>query len=675
MPNLLLAVIVLLITSSKPSIAEDTATIAKHASAATVGVYARKGPDKFYGTGVIISPNGGILTSTTVVPTGSEEVEVYFSDHTKKNASIISIEEDTEAVFLKVEGENYPALPVADKLPVIGEPAYTLGNSGNMIKLGDGASFSAGIISGIYELKSADNQSGYHGLAIETDAAVNPGTDGGPLVNNRGQLMGIISRGFSALRWQGIAVPIEKILQSSNRQTRELITVSTKPLFTNPVPDYTQAIEKYQKALVGIEVKRRFEPEIISRPEWTEYRNEIKDWDTLPEKEQKRIMADFFAAESLLAANQMLRRPAGLVTGVLVSETGYILTSSFNVQSGDLVYLAKGQLSPTLPKYSGSVRRLYSMRSDEYEKTTNRVVSIEVILPDGRKVPAEIAGFDTALNIALLKVDVDMSLPFIDLDKLKAPAHTGENILLLGASADNRITVNGGIVSAARRNNDSMIQFDALLNYANAGGVLITTDGRLLGFAGIPLKPSPIMGKILPFKMPQNDPGARALSDFPNTPNSGIGLAVTAEKVREALPLLKAGAEIKNGNHLFTGFYPSKDSAFASSVIVGGISKDSPAQKSGLKNGDKIIAIDGVGIRNWKEIRDYIKEKKEGDTIIIDIFRPLGKPYLQAGKSKITSAGEFQSFLSQQADGDKITATVFHPGINQKIFLTLEKEK
>ena len=70
-----------------------------------------------------------------------------------------------------------------------------------------------------------------------------------------------------------------------------------------------------------------------------------------------------------------------------------------------------------------------TMRSDEYEKTTNRVVSIEVILPDGRKVPAEIAGFDTALNIALLKVDVDMSLPFIDLDKLKAPAHTGENIV------------------------------------------------------------------------------------------------------------------------------------------------------------------------------------------------------------------------------------------------------
>lgn len=651
---------------------ETTLRIAREAAAATVGVYAQKGDDKFYGTGVIISHDGYILTSTTVVPSGSGIVEIYFPDHTRYPARIIESSTQTEAVLLKAEGRKLPCLKLSTELPRIGEAAYTMGNSGNMIKLGDGTSFSSGIVSGIYEIKSADNQSGYQGLAIETDAAVNPGTDGGPLINSRGQIIGIISRGFSTLRWQGVAVPSVRII----KDLKQLPKKSIAPPDKNNKPGTPIWLQTYRKALVGIEVTRHYQPEIIKRPEWSQYRLSLKNWDTFTPQKRKRIMADFFAAESLLAANQMLRRPEGLVTGVLVSPSGFILTSSFNVQSSDMVYLPKGANAPMLPEYQGSVRELYSKKAGEFDRRNNRVLDIKVHLPDGSTVPAEIAGFDTALDIALLKIDPDQHLPFLELDRLAATPQTGEDVFVLGyAQARDSLTVNGGVVSSGLRNNAKMLQFDALLNYGNSGGIVVNNEGQLLGFASTPLKPSPVMGKILPFKMPADDPGARALNDFPNTPNSGIGLAVLTDKVIAALPLMKQGAQITRGSGAYAGFYPSKDSAYASRIIIGSIQKDSPAQKSGLKINDQLLTVDGVGVRSWKEFKDYLKEKKPGDTLALEIFRPLGKPYINLNGKKISNGAQFDLFISSTPDNTTLSGKVVHPGLNQKIFIVLESEK
>ncbi|GHV23312.1 hypothetical protein AGMMS49959_15990 [Planctomycetales bacterium] len=65
-----------------PAHPDDATTIAPRVVAATVGVYSAVGDaDKYYGSGVIVSPDGYILTATTAAPENAETVEIYFADH------------------------------------------------------------------------------------------------------------------------------------------------------------------------------------------------------------------------------------------------------------------------------------------------------------------------------------------------------------------------------------------------------------------------------------------------------------------------------------------------------------------------------------------------------------------------------------------------------------------
>ena len=100
--------------------------------------------------------------------------------------------------------------PQATYAPKVGQPAYAFGNAFNLIRLSGRACTKMqplGIISGIYLAENQGGESLYAGPAIETTAAINPGSDGGPIINHRGQLSGIISLNVSPLRWQGIGVP------------------------------------------------------------------------------------------------------------------------------------------------------------------------------------------------------------------------------------------------------------------------------------------------------------------------------------------------------------------------------------------------------------------------------------------------------------------------------------
>lgn len=675
-------VLLLMAVAALPSFSSaaeaPTQIIAARAASATVGVYSEKDGDRFYGTGVIIDPQGHILTSTTVVPDEAGRIEVYFADHTSAPARIVQISHEVEIALLRLEGrENLPFLPLARELPAIGSPAYTLGNAGNMIKLGDGASFSAGVVSGIYEVQSADSQSGYHGLVIETSATVSHGQDGGPLLDQTGRVTGIITRSYCLARWQGAAVPLKNILAYMPLLLTGQQQISHDPLLPEGegASPFVQSAQKIADALVGLEVKRLYSPERIARRDWVEYRKSIPDWESLPEDRRRLLTADFFAADSLLAANQMLRRPADNVTGLLISPAGYILTSAFNVQSGDMVYIAKGTEKPLLPEYDGDMSRLYGLKSSEYRRVSNRVLSMHAVLPDGRTVPAEIVGFNIPLEIALLKVSVDYELPFFDIAKAQATARPGLAVGLLGvAPGRHRFTINTGIISATGRNNGRFHQFDALLNYGNSGGPLIDAAGNFLGLAGSPLSPAPVMGKILPFTTPVNDPGGRAISDFPNTPNSGIGMAASAGQIMQVLPQMMQGAAVERGSGIYLGFSPSAESAFSRRVVVGRVTDNSPAQRAGLQTGDEVLTVDGVALRSWKELRDYLGEKRPGDTVLLEVFRSLGKPYLFMNNRKFEDAQELLDFIGESPDGLEVSGKVYRPGVRQQIYLTLGKE-
>jgi S1-C subfamily serine protease len=158
------------------------------------------------GTGVIVSDDGTILTADHVVA-GGGSITVTFADGTVANASVASSDKKTDIAEL---------IPV--KLPQTVVPA-TLGAGadvgasvvaiGNPLGLTD--SVSAGVVSGLN--RTADTDTGKRSGLIQFDAAVNPGSSGGPLLDSRGMVIGIVVAladpdGQDAFAGIGFAVPI-----------------------------------------------------------------------------------------------------------------------------------------------------------------------------------------------------------------------------------------------------------------------------------------------------------------------------------------------------------------------------------------------------------------------------------------------------------------------------------
>ncbi len=163
------------------------------------------------GSGVLISPDGYILTNNHVVEDADEHmVDVSMSNTHKSKAKIIGTDPSTDLAVIKIDGHDLPtaAFGNSDNLE-IGEWVLAIGNP-----LGLQGTVTAGIISAIgrNNLGIIHDEKGY-GIEnfIQTDAAINPGNSGGPLVNLRGEVIGINSAiATTNARYQGygFAIPI-----------------------------------------------------------------------------------------------------------------------------------------------------------------------------------------------------------------------------------------------------------------------------------------------------------------------------------------------------------------------------------------------------------------------------------------------------------------------------------
>ncbi|MBR9846087.1 MAG: PDZ domain-containing protein [Algicola sp.] len=135
------------------------------------------------GSGVIISPDGYIITNNHVIA-GSESISITLNDNKIYDAELIGTDEKTDIALLKVEAENdLPFITFGDSdAAQIGEWVLAVGNPFNLT-----STVTAGIISAKARDLSGRNSQSF----IQTDAAVNPGNSGGALVNSNGELVGI----------------------------------------------------------------------------------------------------------------------------------------------------------------------------------------------------------------------------------------------------------------------------------------------------------------------------------------------------------------------------------------------------------------------------------------------------------------------------------------------------
>jgi len=409
---------------------QERIELAAHLAASVVAVESRTiAGERYYGAGVVVSSDGLILSSLTAVPQQAQAVQVTWTDGRSARATVVASTDQTETVLLQVQRNSLAHLRLGSSDSVeIGARVLAAGNPHETLRRDGQVFVSGGSLTGRYLATSEDRTSRYRGPVLETDAAVNPGCDGGALVDAQGRLMGILSLCYTRTRWMGTAIPIERILDALPPEERNRLGSRKVPAHASGdlCELLRQAAMPTAAALVRLEFQR--EPDAA--------RN-----------------ADRSSAPRAATVSQDIGTftwaigPEADATGLAVQPRGTVLTSALNLE---------GACGP-----------------------------VHVVLADGRRFRARIRGRHADLDLAVLKVEglrKNDPWPIATLVPTVAP-RAGSFIAVTGAPprTSTEPTFAAGIVSAASRFGGLAVQVDAKINYGNAGGPVTDLEGRCLG--------------------------------------------------------------------------------------------------------------------------------------------------------------------------------------------------
>lgn len=244
---------------------------------------------------------------------------------------------------------------------------------------------------------------------------------------------------------------------------------------------------------------------------------------------------------------------------------------------------------------------------DGYLVTNNHVVKdaekIKVSFDGEKQLDAELIGTDERTDVALLKITKPGTYPAVRFAKQEA--RVGDWVLAVGNPFGLASTVTAGIVSARGRDvGDSpydFLQIDAAVNKGNSGGPTFDLEGNVVGVNTSIVSPS----------------GG----------NVGIAFAVPAEVVAEVVAQLKDHGSVSRG-WLGVQIQSVSDDMAASlglneaeGAIVGKLTKDSPAEKSGIKVGDLILQVDGNKVKDSRDLARKIAALQPDSTTELTVFR------------------------------------------------------
>ncbi|MFT4155977.1 trypsin-like peptidase domain-containing protein [Parafilimonas sp.] len=249
------------------------------------------------------------------------------------------------------------------------------------------------------------------------------------------------------------------------------------------------------------------------------------------------------------------------------------------------------------------------MSKDGYIITNNHVVDgaseINVTLSNRKSYKATVVGTDPNTDIAVIKIDAD-NLPYMMLGN-SDDVKLGQWVMAVGYPLNLDVTVTAGIVSAKARSIginqsdraiESFIQTDAAVNPGNSGGALINTSGELIGINSAIASPT----------------GSYA----------GYSYAIPVNIVKKAVnDLIKFGAVQRAYVGIQMG---DKDGP---GVYVNSVADGGSAQAAGIKPGDFITKVNGVGVNSAPEIQDQVSRYKPGDKVTIT--------YIRSGKENTVS--------------------------------------
>ncbi len=196
-------------------------------------------PDQVYtqqiqelGSGFIISPDGYVVTNDHVAG-NAKEITVTMTNGDKYKAELIGTDQITDLALLKIDAQNLPYLKLGNSDDVvIGEWVIAFGNPFGLFDVNNKPTVTVGVVSSTNMNLRAQQGRTYRGM-IQTDAAINSGNSGGPLVNSLGEVIGVNSVIYTPNQGSiglGFAIPVNKVkaviaeLKRSGKIEREYYT-------------------------------------------------------------------------------------------------------------------------------------------------------------------------------------------------------------------------------------------------------------------------------------------------------------------------------------------------------------------------------------------------------------------------------------------------------------------
>ena len=257
----------------------------------------------------------------------------------------------------------------------------------------------------------------------------------------------------------------------------------------------------------------------------------------------------------------------GTSTGLVVGSEGWIVTSSFAV--------------------------------------TDRTAGVIVVIPDGSRYAAKVVGSDPSRKVVLLKIDSPRPLiePVV---AAKADLQVGQWTLGLGrAWGGEAPSIAVGVLSAVDRSWGRGVQTDASISPANYGGPLLDIRGRVIGML------APLAAE------------SAGMVTGSELYDAGIGFAVPLEDIMAVLPRMQAGETLAAG--ILGISYTSRD-VMTGEPVIATSHPGSPAAKAGIREGDRIVAVDGTPVDRIASVRHQLAVRYADDTVRLTVERGESDP-------------------------------------------------